>query len=426
MLPRARPFATAFLLLTACTPPRPTSATATPPPLAPPAATGRPITFGESTPEAEGMDTRPLIDLAEKIRDHPEAPVLSFLVSRNGKLVFELYTSSLTRADAHYLMSVTKSFTSALVGIAIDKHLLRGPDATVAESLPRELFASEADRARFDTVTIKDVLGMSALDSPVPPHDKSPAAAARHNAFFAANDHVRFALTERLLPQPGTSFLYTDITPCLAIGMITQAAHTTALRFAEDNLFGPLGFEHYEWMHEDAAGNDHGAFGLRLRPVDMQKFGVLYLARGQWNGRQLLSAAWVDTSFTPWIRSKPGPPNYGWYWWAMRYKPGWTAHVADGWRGQYIVVVPEQSLVVTMTAYVENGSEGAMRDRLIEDFVMPSVEHGKRGIVSPGAAGELAQVLAEVQRGPSRLGPRPEQRMIPSTSPKETHHEIAR
>jgi CubicO group peptidase (beta-lactamase class C family) len=74
--------------------------------------------------------------------------MFSLLISRNGRLVYELYTSSLTREHAHYQMSVTESFVSALVGIAIDRRLISGPNAPVTETLPRALFASDADVAR--------------------------------------------------------------------------------------------------------------------------------------------------------------------------------------------------------------------------------------------------------------------------------------
>jgi CubicO group peptidase (beta-lactamase class C family) len=162
-----------------------------------------------------------------------------------------------------------------------------------------------------------------------------------------------------------------------------------------------------------------GGYGLRIRPLDMQKFGVLYLHGGVWNGAQVVPRAWVERTFTPWIRTDPArrAPNYGWYWWADHYGPGWDAHLAHGWRGQRIVVVPAQGVVVTMTAYVEDNTETALIARIIEDYIEPSVAHGAVH-ADPAADRALARVLDEVHRGPMRGPARPEPRMIPAVAPK--------
>lgn len=381
------------------------------------------LAFG--APDEEGMDARPLIDLASWVRDG-DAPIFSILVSRNGVVVFELYTSSLTRDYAHYLMSVTKSFTSALVGAAIDRGLVGSPETSIADALPPEVFASDADRARFSAVTLREVMGMSALDAQVPPHRNLPEDRARQQAFLAAPNRAKFAVTQALLPQPGVSFQYTDITPLIASGVVEYATEETSLAFAEDTLFGPMGFRNYEWMHEDLEGIDNGAYGLRLRPVDMQKFGVLYLNGGVWEGRHLLPKSWVDLSFTPWIKSSPQQtdPNYGWYWWTFDYAPHWRARVADGWKGQRISVIPEKNLVVTMTGIVDDRPEEALFEQILRDYVIPSVDGigGEPPRPDPGLRAPLAEVLEEVRQGPMRAKPDAEARMIPSIEPKGTHH----
>jgi hypothetical protein len=159
----------------------------------------------------------------------------------------------------------------------------------------------------------------------------------------------------------------------------------------------------------------------------MQKFGVLYLLRGLWRGRQLVPAEWVDTSFSPWIRAWPSAaePNYGWFWWATDFGPGWKAHAAQGWRGQRIFVVPEQRVVVTITGYMTDAEEDTLPARIVEDYVRPSVEHGrgKSLVADPQAAVEMTRVLDEVHRGPMRGPPNGERRMIPSVEPKGHHHE---
>ncbi|HEY8077592.1 MAG TPA: serine hydrolase [Labilithrix sp.] len=391
---------------------------------APPRATSSDVSssFGEATPESQGVDPAKLAGLARKIASEPEAPIFSLLVSRHGKLVFELYTSGIQRDDAHYVMSVTKTFTSTLVGIAIDRGLLSGPDETIADALPREAFPSDADVERFRKLTIRDVLAMSALDAPVAPHQQTPEAKARIHAFMQAPNRTTFALGQPLLGEPGKDFLYTDVTPAIATGILAYRSHVAPFDFAEENLFRPLGFRNVEWMHVDRTGIDNGAFGLRVRPIDMQKLGVLFLRGGEWDGKRILSRAMVDLAFTPSIASKPEiAPNYGWYWWTRRYGPKWVAHCALGWKGQVIAVFPEQDLVVTMTAAFEGGIENKVFDGIVEKWIVPAIAS-----TTPAPSADLAPALEEVRRGPSRFAATLEHRMVPSASPKEQRRAMVR
>ena len=118
-------------------------------------------------------------------------------------------------------------------------------------------------------------------------------------------------------------------------------------------------------MHQDPAGIDSGGYGLHLRPIDMQKFGVLYLNGGVWRGNALISRGWVERSFSPWNRSRADArePDYGWFWWTYEGRSGWRAHAAIGRKGQRIAVLPRQKLVVTMTACIEDGTEGRVFQR---------------------------------------------------------------
>jgi CubicO group peptidase (beta-lactamase class C family) len=149
-------------------------------------------------PGRRRLDSRDLIELTRWIRDR-NVPVFSVPVSRNGRLAYELYTSALTRDHAHYQMSVTKSVVSALVGIAIDQRLIGGPDAAITDTLPRQLFGTDADVARFRSVTVRHVLGMSALKAPDPPRSVTPEALERKRRFLSAPSRVAFALKQPLL-----------------------------------------------------------------------------------------------------------------------------------------------------------------------------------------------------------------------------------
>ena len=142
-------------------------------------AFGEDMRFGFAEAENEQVNVQQLINLTEWVQSQPQIPILSILISRNGHVVYQLLTSSLSGEESHYLMSVTKSVTSALVGVAIDQRKLKDPEQHISELLPAQWFESESSRKMFSVLTLKDVLGMSALDAPVSPHDKSAVAQKR-------------------------------------------------------------------------------------------------------------------------------------------------------------------------------------------------------------------------------------------------------
>src|SRR5262249_17361861 len=290
------------------------------------------------------------------------------------------------------------------------------------ETLPSTLFGSDADVGRFRAVTLHHVLGMSALDAPDPPRVRTPEAVARHARFRAAPNRLRFALEQPLLATPGRAYQYNDVTPMLAIGVLQYATGTSALEFADANLFKPLGFRNYEWMHQDRSGFDLGGFGLRLRPIDMQKLGVLYLNGGTWHSVPIISRGWIERSFTPWNRSRAAlrEPDYGWFWWMRTGRSGWRAHLANGWKGQRIAVLPRQGLVVTMTACIEDGEHDVFEE-LVDRFVVPSVRSDRPLPRDPAIQSRLDALLEEVRTGRSRIVAGLEGRMVPSITPKERH-----
>jgi CubicO group peptidase (beta-lactamase class C family)/predicted Ser/Thr protein kinase len=389
------------------------------------------LTIG--TPDDVGMDARPLIALANWVTSE-KIPVFSILVSKNGVLVFELYTSSLTREHAHYLMGTTGALSSALIGGAIDRHLLTSPEETVADALPASVFPSAVVRDSFRAVTIKDVLGLSAVYAPVPPQDESNAGQERARQLAASHNRVKFALAQPIVATPGVTYAPTEVTMHVATGIVEYATKRTALELAEEWFFRPMDFAHYEWMHEDSAGIDNGSYGLRLRPIDMQKFGLLYLQGGIWKGERLLSREWVTTSFTPWIvnTEKAKEPNYGWYWSQIDYGTqgdkargrAWVSHVAGGWKGQRIAVFPDQGVVVTATGLEARDEEAPLFQRIVQVYVVPAVQGTGAEPPKPDPAlrGPLAEAIERARAAPGTSFDTIEARLVPSVEPKETRH----
>lgn len=368
-------------------------------------------------PERHGLDPAILADMTNYIV-RERAPVFSLLISRRGTLVYEMYTHNLTRNHNHYLMSVTKSVTATLVGMAIDKGLIRSTDQAVGEIFPATFFASEHDQKRFLSVTVKDVLAMSALDALVPPHSLTSEAEQRHADFFAASNRAKFALTQKLLPNVGQDFQYQDITPSMAIGMVAVSSGKTSWQFAEENLFRPMGFFNADWEHRDAEGLDLGAYGIRLRPIDMQKFGILYLDGGVFDGKRLLSEDWIKKVREPVIKSDKNNPaaNYGYYFWHPYFYNNPASLMASGWRGQYILTIPDKHIVVTMTACFLDGKENEFFINLVNKYILASLAGSAKKGGSQALKNALAQALKSTPINLQNLEPR----MLPKPPPRKT------
>ena len=227
--------------------------------------------FARANADKNKMDLQKLVDLASWVEKSP-TPIFSILISQDGKVMYELYTPEIDPEAAHYLMSITKSVTSTLAGIAIDQHLITSSDESFSKLIPKSSFKDADQLSKFSNLSLKNILGMSALDIHLYPSSKTDDAKANSAKFYSSPNRLTFALDQKLVAHPGTDFFYNDVTPVLTTAAVQHATKQSMLDFAKRTLFSPMDFENVEWMHQDEAGFDNGAYGLRLRPIDMQKF----------------------------------------------------------------------------------------------------------------------------------------------------------
>jgi CubicO group peptidase (beta-lactamase class C family) len=168
-------------------------------------------------------------------------------------------------------------------------------------------------------------------------------------------------------------------------------------------------------MHQDEYGIDMGGYGLRLRPIDMQKWGVLFLNKGIWEGKRLLSQEWISKTAEPSIAAGTREPNYGRFWWRENYGTQLFFQEAKGWKGQRLAVSHDKRLVVSMTACIESGDEGEIFAKIMRAYVVPAVD--PQG--GPRRSKMLDAELAGLRRDRPRYSNSMEGRMIPSVAPKE-------
>jgi len=280
----------------------------------------------------------------------------SVLVIRHGSIVLERYFGSWEAGAAHSLFSCTKSFVSALAGIALDKGLIPGLDRPVLSFFPGESFR-ETD-SRKQAMTVENLLTMSAgLDWLEEDETYDKLATESGN-------WVRFILDLPMAWQPGSRFLYSSGSSHVISAIIQQTSGMNGYDFAKTNLFDPLGIRDPDW-DRDPAGTPIGGWGLSLTPRDMAKLGYLYLRDGTWDGKQVVPAYWVATSTQPQIRANERW-QYGYQWWV---DPDGAFYAAVGRYGQGIFVVPSLDLVVVFTAHIDSTDTEA---DLLMKYIIPA------------------------------------------------------
>ncbi len=331
-----------------------------------------------STPAEQGLDEKRLTELADLIRRDERYPDLhSLLVVRHGYLVFEEYFDGWSANRLHTLQSVTKSFTSALIGIAIEQGKIRGVDEKVLGFFPGMKDLENVDD-RKRAMTLEDLLTMrSGTDY----HERGPGS-----PHFVLNSMARgwdrFYLERPMVKSPGTEFQYDSGGVILMSAILKHRAGMHADGFAERYLFAPLGIERAEWFR-NTEGHPHTGGGLDLLPRDMAKFGLLYLRGGRWGERQVVPEEWVKRSIERHVRRDGGSSGrnvgYGYLWWILEPDPkgktGQDIYAAMGFRAQYIFVIPEHDMVVVVTGGTRNYQDQQRPISFLYSHILPAVRN---------------------------------------------------
>jgi CubicO group peptidase (beta-lactamase class C family) len=300
------------------------------------------------------------------LRAAAELPQLrSLVVSWRGQMIAEHYAKGVRPTGLANIKSASKSIISALVGIAIERGSIKSLREPIVTWFPE--LAKDAD-ARKRTITVEDLLTMrSGLES---------TSGRNYGAWVLSGNWVRYALTRRLVSTPGTDMEYSTGTSHLLSAILTKATGTSTWQFANEAIAKPLGFSFARWTR-DPQGIYFGGNEMLLTPAQMVAIGELWLNRGVANGRQVVPAAWVDTSCGPRTSSAyDSDRQYGYGWWVQEFDGG-TPCFAWGYGGQYIFVFRDLDLVVTATSSTEVSEERRGHRRrlfeLIETNVLPPI-----------------------------------------------------
>jgi CubicO group peptidase (beta-lactamase class C family) len=350
-----------------------------------PTPTARDDGWTVATPEAVGLDANVLCAMVDRLRNWPDANVHGVVVARSGELVFERYFTGAdeiwgrpqgeVKFDAetrHDLRSISKSLTSLLVGLAIQRGKIPGVDEPVMKFFPEHADLDTPERRR---ITLRHLLTMSmgvAWDETIP---YSNPANSEIRMIMAA-DGERFALEQPIVAPPGRVYNYSGGATALLAAVVRKTTGQPLDQFAREALLAPLAITDFEWLGIPGKP-PAAASGARMRPRDMLKLGQVVLGKGQWNGREIVPAAWIAESTSAHINGA-GLYFYGYQWWlgrslVDRREVKWVA--GFGWGGQRLFIVPEFDLVVATTAGMyRNPQQGTVIGELLNQYVLRAVK----------------------------------------------------
>ncbi|MCF7786174.1 MAG: beta-lactamase family protein [Prosthecobacter sp.] len=304
------------------------------------------LQLARSTPEAQGVSAKGILDFIDAI-EREKIELHSFMMLRHGKVIAEGWWKPYGPEFVHTMYSMSKSFTSTAVGFAVAEGKLSVEDKVVsffADDLPATISENLA------AMRVKDLLTMSTGN------EKEPTGTVVKEENWA-----RTFLAQNFAHKPGTQFMYNSVATYMCSAIVQRVTHQTVLDYLTPRLFAPLGIKDMKW-ETCPHGINTGGWGLSIQTEGLAKFGQFLLQKGQWNGKQLLPAAWVEEATRFHIqqpgedkKDRPKAQNdwlqgYGYQFWRCQG----TAFRGDGAFGQFTIVLPEQDAVIVMTSENKN------------------------------------------------------------------------
>lgn len=272
-------------------------------------------------------------------------PINAEVIVKDGVIVDEYYKDGYDQNSVFTLQSTSKSVTSALIGIAIDKGYIPSVNEPISTYFPQILDSGSEYKSQ---ITIWNLLthttGLNASDT------------ANWDEWLASDNWVDYVLERPATSRPGTVFSYFTGNTHLLSAILQQATGKTAYEFGKEYLFDPLDMDSVQCSTDPQGISDAGN-GFAMNVYDMAKLGELYLNNGNWNGEQIISEQWVKDSITLQFDRSSGSADYGYQWWVRTFgENAYPAYFAQGHYGQYIFVVPDLDLVVAITSHYEGST----------------------------------------------------------------------
>jgi CubicO group peptidase (beta-lactamase class C family) len=320
----------------------------------------------------------PLTEMESLITKDSLPNTHAVLISRNGTLVYENYFNGYNPNVPHDMRSSSKSISSAIVGIAKDKRLFQNVDQSIFDFLPI-LYQTQKDslKAKIDLQSLLTMSsGLDAIDYGINANPKSPAV---EDSYQKSKDWTQAVLSAPMLNNPNSKANYGSANPyLLGVAMDSLVSEPLEL-FMDTYLFQKLSISNYI-IQTDLNGIPYFGGGMYLKPIDMLKFGELYLNKGKWDSKRILSKKWIESSFTNYrvLENTRDKNGYGYLWWHNTYQVNGKsieAIEARGNGGQYIFVVPSLKVVVVITSGNYRNGKTQQPETIFKNYILPYLDN---------------------------------------------------
>ena len=293
------------------------------------------------SPEEVGVNSKQLVKAISNISDS-DYGTEGYLIIKDGYIIAEDYFRAFSSGQTHTSYSVAKSFTSAIIGIAIDKGFIGSVDDKISEYYT-SLNNDTVQQWKKD-ITIRNLLTMTSgiqwSENSITDNDLLNMS--------TSSDYVDYVLNKSIEVEPGTRWSYNSGESMLLSGIINLTTGKSMLEFAENNLLQPIGINDLDWI-SDSKNHTVAGWGIYATMQDFARFGYLYLNNGSWDGKQIISEQWINESTSPF---RTETPFYGYLWWLSdgAFDNGIDLpndiFMAIGAFGQYIIVIPSENIII--------------------------------------------------------------------------------
>jgi CubicO group peptidase (beta-lactamase class C family) len=352
------------------------------------------------TPEAQGIASGDVSRFVRAIADSGLG-AHSLMLLRHGHVVAEGWWAPYSADLKHQMYSLSKSFTSTAIGMAVAEGLL-SPEDRVLSFFPED--APEKPSAHLEAMRVRHLLTMTTghMEDTIGRIQQAPDG-----------NWARAFLRLPVEQEPGTQFVYNTGATYMLSGILRKAAGQDLLDYLQPRLFAPLGIEGATW-ERCPRGLSVGGYGLNIVTEDMAKFGLLYLNRGVWEGRRILQENWVAEATSKQVPNDDGwaddwRQGYGYQFWRCRH----GAYRGDGAFGQFCVVMPEQDAVLAMTGGT-NDLQGVLN--LVWEHLLPAMKPGPLAEDRQAASSLKAQLESLRLDPPAKMPSSPREQALSATA----------
>ena len=346
------------------------------------------VSLPRSTPEAQGISSTGMLEVIDALESRV-TEMHSIVVVRNGYVIAEGWWAPFARNEPHQMFSLSKSFTSTAVGLAVAEGKL-STDDPVTKFFPDELPAEPS--ANLRAMRVRDLLTMSSGH-----HDADIQAFPYNDEGGATKKFLSLPVSHK----PGTYWIYNSPATFMLSAIVTKVTGQSVHEYLRPRIYEPLGIEDATWEANNQ-GFSIGASGMFLRTEDIAKFGQLYLQKGKWNGKQVVPESWVAAASARQASNGSSPTSdweqgYGYQFWRCRH----GFYRGDGAHGQFCILLEKHNTVVAITS--GTADMGSVMNTLW-DKLLPVLDAAKPLAEDAAAHAKLKERLAGLALKPQAAG----------------------